>query len=504
MKYRLLTAIALTAMAVMACDEDTATIGTSLTSDNDKLVVSTQNFGATTRSVAVDSVFARERQCYFGRVKDPETNAFVQSTFTTQFNMMETLSKDLPDEAAILSSYDGKIAADSCFIQIFFDVRSSYGDTLAAMKLRVSELDKPIEGTDIHYTNFDPRAKGYIREDGLRYEQMFTLRDLNISDSLRNLINTNLNRTSQTSDNGYYDFLKIRLNQPYTDKQGTTYNNYGTYMLRNFYEHPEYFKNSYNFIHKICPGFLIETSDGIGVMAKVLEIDMYTYFRVQGDSAAYTSYLRTASTEEVVQTSCVTNDPVAIRQLVDDESCTYLKTPAGIFTEVTLPVDEICQSHPTDSLLSAKVIFQRENNRTVSDLAFSTPANLLLIEKDSLDGFFVGNSLYNNKYAYETALSSNAYTYSNISNIITRMYNAKVEGLKNDPNWLSKHPNWNKALLVPVENVTITTTSSSYYSSSSSQTVALKNQMGLTSTRLIRGTTANPINIEVIYAKFRD
>ena len=73
--------------------------------------------------------------------------------------------------------------------------------------------------------------------------------------------------------------------------------------------------------------------------------------------------------------------------------------------------------------------------------------------------------------------------------------------MKSDPNWVEKHPDWNKAVLVPIEEVTVT--SSSYYTSTSS-TIALKNKMGLSSTRLIRGTAASPIKMEVIYAKFKE
>ena len=498
MKFKFMTPIALCAMAIMSCDEDTTNIGGSLTNDNDKLVVSTMNYNVLTSSEAIDSVYSRERQCYFGKVKDPETNTYVKSLFTAQFYMMENIQGDLPAQDSILSLVNGQVIADSCVLHIFLDTKSSYGDTLTAMKLKVSELSRPIEGPDIHYTNFDPRKKGFIREDGLQVNQMFTIRDLTSSDSIRNLINTNM---TTSTDNGYNDMLRVRLNAPYTDKDGVVYKNYGTYILRNYYDHPEYFKNSYTFLHRLCPGFQFETTDGLGVMARVMEVDMMTYFRYMYEGDTLTTYLRTTSTEEVLQTNQVINDQAALQMLVADNSCTYLKTPSGIYTEVTLPVDEICSTHISDSLLSAKVVFNRINNQTeAKELSFNAPSKLLLIEKDSLNNFFEGNNLANNTYAYKTTLVSNAYTYTNISNLITRMYNHKVEGLKTDPNWVANHPNWNKAMLVPIDEVTIASGSNS----SSTTAVALKNQLGLTSTRLLRGTTESPITIEVIYAKFKD
>ena len=506
MKLKFITAIALCAMAMMSCDEETI-IGESLTNEKDKLVVTTHNFNVLTQSVAVDSVFSRERQGYFGRVKDPETNAYVKSEFTTQFNMMENTINDLPKRENVLSlDENGDIIAEACYINILFDVSSSYGDTLTSMKLRVSELDKPIESEKAHFTNFDPKENGYIRQGGLQRDKVFSMRNLNLNDSIRNLIESTLHTGTSSNNSAYYDELDIVLDEPYTDKNGVTYNNYGTYILRNFYDHPEFFKNSYSFIHNICPGLHFETIDGLGVMAKIMEMNMYINFMADYDGEVGYPYLRTTSTEEVVQSTKVTNDKEAIQQLVEDNSCTYLKTPAGIFTEVTLPVDDICTSHPTDSLLTAKVIFQRLNNMSETpELSFSVPDKLLLIEKDSLDSFFKKNSLYNNLYAYQVSLEQNAYTFPNISNLLTRMYNAKKKGLASDPDWLSKHPDWNKALLVPVEVISITSTSSTIYGTQTSSTpIATENQLGLMSTRLVKGSAENPIKMEVIYAKFKE
>ncbi|MBO4719525.1 MAG: DUF4270 domain-containing protein [Prevotella sp.] len=508
MKFKFITAIALCAMAFISCDEDTANIGTSLTSENDRLTVTTRSFDVLTKSVAVDSVFTRERQGYFGRVKDPETNAFVKSEFTTQFNMMESAISEMPKREAMGKDENGNIVADSCYLQIIFDVNSSYGDTLASMKLRISELDKPINNELMHYTNFDPKGRGYIRQGGLQYDKMFSLRDLTVSDSIRNLREINLHRnTSTTSDNSYYDMLNISLNKPYTDKNGVTYNNYGTYILRTFYEHPEFFKNSYNFVNHVFPGIHLETIDGTGVMARIMDMNLFIFFKNKSEEEEFEDFFLMTSTEEVVQTTKVTNDKEAINRLVADNSCTYLKTPAGIFTEVTLPVDEISTAHPTDSLLSAQVAFQRQNNLTqASALSFSVPDKLILIEKDSLDSFFKSSKLSNNLFAYQVSLDKNAYTFNNISNLITRMHLAKENGLKSDPNWTAKHPNWNKALLVPVEVNSIKSyTTTLYYGTQTSETpISTGNELGLTSTRLVKGTAEQPIQIKVIYGKFKD
>ena len=73
MKSRLFTAIAFSAMALFSCNEDTGMIGSSLTNESDKLNITTGVYQATTRSILADSIYARNYDCYFGRVKDPET-----------------------------------------------------------------------------------------------------------------------------------------------------------------------------------------------------------------------------------------------------------------------------------------------------------------------------------------------------------------------------------------------------------------------------------------------
>ena len=486
MKLKYLTAIAFTAMALNSCDEETGTIGNSLTATADALAVATSEFNVLTNSFIPDSVYSYSEQCYLGKIEDPETGTTVKSDFMVQFNMME--DKHLPSESAILSKEDGKVIADSCDIILFLNKSASYGDSLAALKVKVSELDKPV-GDGMHYTSFNPKESGYVRVGGLQKTRMVTMADLTLSDSVRA---------------NYVPYIRIRLNDPYTDKNGVTYNNYGTYVLRNYYEHPEYFKNSYAFIHNICPGFFIETIDGEGMMANFSSIQLRAYYKYQSDETAYISYLDASSTQEVLQTITVTNNKEALRQLSDDASCTYLKTPAGIFTEVSLPVDDIKSTHATDSLLSASVVFNRLNNqKALTDYTFDAPQQVMLIQKDSLQSFFENTRNYNNLYAFYTTLSKNAYSFSSssdISNLVVRMYNAKQNGLKSDPQWVENHPNWNKALLVPVSPITIATSTTT----STATPISLGHEMGLTSTRLVRGTADNPIKINVIYAKFND
>ncbi len=484
MKSRLFTAIAFTAMALFSCNEDTGVIGSSLTDEVDVLDLSTGIYHAASRSILSDSIYARNYDCYFGRVKDPETGTYVTSEFMAQFNMMEDMT--LPSKENILSkSEDGEVGADSCEIWLYFDKNLCYGDTLTPIKMRMLELNKPMDDQMTYYSNYDPIKEGYIREGGLKHDLAFSLANLTYSDSIRKL-------------SSYTDIARLSLNSPYTDKNGKTYDNYGTYILRSYYESPRFFKNSYNFVHNVCPGFFFQFNDGLGVMAKLSDIELRMYYHYKKDTTIYYSILRMGSTPEVLQTTKITNDEEGLKRLIADDDCTYLKTPAGIFTEITLPIDDILsQEHNRDSLLSVSMTLQHINSSNPkSNYLLDEPTSVLMVMKDSLYSFFEKEKTYDFRSAFVADLLTNNYTFRNIGNLVSLMYQNKFVGELSDPDWLNKHPNWNKVVIVPIASNSVTVSTSSIL-------FALSNEMGLSSVKLVGGPH-NPIEVKVIYAKFKD
>ena len=161
-------------MALISCSTDTDTLGSSLTNNADQLEASTKTYNAYTRSILVDSVYARNYDTYFGRIKDPETGSYVKTEFMAQFNLQEGLK--LPAISDMLSKdADGNVVADSCEIWLMFDKSNFFGDSLTALKMNVLELNKPMSEKETYYSNYDPRKEGYIREDGLKKSILYTL-----------------------------------------------------------------------------------------------------------------------------------------------------------------------------------------------------------------------------------------------------------------------------------------------------------------------------------------
>ena len=471
--------IAMLTIAISSCDEDTNTMGYSLTSDADRFSLIPDTFQIdSTKSIKADSVLARSSYSYLGRIKDPETGAYITSDFTTQFTVLEKEKNYIfaPKKDITSLDTDGEPVATSCNLIVI--INSYLGDSLTAMKLMVEELDKPIEENKLYYSNFDPEANDYIRNDGLKQAKMYSMVDLTLSDSAR----------AARLNKNYYSYINIPLNKQYKAKDGTVYKNYGTYLMRTYYQHPEYFKNSISFIKNVCPGFYFKTVDGQGVMAEVLNVQMEVKFKYKSNDKEYDGSKIFYGTEEVMQTTHIANEKGKIDSLVNVKNCTYLKTPAGIFTEVTLPVEQIKKGHINDSILSAKITFQRMSDlNKKTDELLSDATQLLMIERDSLYSFFEKNNVTNNRTSFLAVFNAtlNTYAYNNISSLINHMWSIRGKGSKN----------WNKVVLVPVKTSTVST--SSY---TSATVTGINNEMGITSTRLVGGIK-NPDNptISIIY-----
>jgi hypothetical protein len=472
--------IAMLAIAISSCDEDTDTMGYTLIGDADRFSLVPDTFLVSTHSIKADSVLARSSYSYLGRIKDPETGAYITSDFTTQFNILENeISTIFPAKENITSlDDDGEPVATSCSLNII--VNSYTGDSLTAMKLMVEELEKPIENNRLYYSNFNPETSGYIRNDGLKQAKTYTMVDLTLSDSMRTV----------REQKNYYPYISIPLNKEYKAKDGITYKNYGTYLMRTYYQHQEYFKNSISFIKNVCPGFYFKIVDGQGVMDEVLHVQLIVNYKYKINGTEYSGAKALISTEEVMQTTHISNDKGKIDSLVNKvNDCTYLKTPAGIFTEVTLPVDDIKKGHTNDSIISAKISFQRmvDQNNMTDDL-LNDVTELLMIERDSLYTFFEKNNVTNNRTSFLANYNStlNTYSYNNISSLINHMYSIRNNGSEN----------WNKVVLIPVKTSTVST--SSY---SSATVTGINNEMGITSTRLIGGSQNShwPVRISIIY-----
>ena len=485
---RLLTVLVIAALTFAACDDTTEEIGGSITNKIDNINISDSAFNVTTKSIVADSVLSRNNTGLIGKMKDPETGNYVKGDYMTQLSVLPTFSVDTLDY--IKQANNGSIEADSCYLLVSYN--ASYGDTIAPMKVTAYEITKPMAEDQEYYSDYDAFEKGWVNENNPHWSS-----------------NYNLSNTSDVKN------FKIYLNKKYK-KDGKTYKNYGSYIMQTYAEHPEYFKTNYKFLHNVCPGFCIKNVGGTGNMAKIWNTELIFYWTrhktINKDSTAVSiGYNRFDGTEEVLQLNKIENDTENLKKLAskDQEKCTYLKSPAGIFTEVTLPIEDIMKGHEKDTLNTATISFPRLNNADEDNpYNFATPSTILMVQKDSLQSFFEKSKLADNRTSYTASYSStgsykNAYTFQNIANLVSAMYKNKGKG-----------ENWNKVVLVPVNVITTTQGYTTVISK-------INHDMSLASTRLIVGTddpdkdyttdkktgkkvASGPIRIKVIYSKFKE
>ena len=321
---RLLTVLAIAALTFAACDDTTEGIGGSITNDIDNINISSAVFPVATKSMVSGAVLSRNNSGLIGKMKDPETGNYVKGDYMTQLGVLSSFDVDT---VAIKQANNGSIEAYGCYLLISYN--ANYGDTIAPMKVTAYEMTKPMAEDQEYYSDYDAFKNGWVSESNPHWSS-----------------NYNLSNTSDVKN------FQISLNKPYT-KDGKTYNNYGSYILQTYAKHPEYFKTNYKFLHNVCPGFYIKNVGGTGNMAKIWNTELIFQYRRQyttkakdgvTDSIIVDSlYNRFDGTEEVLQLNKIENKNM--EQLANQENCTYLKSPAGIFTEVTLPIEDIMKGH---------------------------------------------------------------------------------------------------------------------------------------------------------------
>lgn len=492
---RSLAALTFALGLLASCGDDTAFIGSSIMPVQDSLSTFTEKFPITTRSILTGPVVANTSSCYIGSFIDPETGAQTTSSFLAQFHLQEDYT--LPSENLIIKGDDGKVVADSCVIRIFHD--KHYGDSLTTMKLTATDLrlDKVMEEGKTYYTDINPLD--YVNPTPrVKASATYTIVDQNLSSFATSLAS------------GNYRSIPIHLGA-----------DYGTYILQNFYEHPEFFKNSYTFSHNVCPGFYIEHTGGVGALVNSDVTALDVYFRYQeNDTTVTKAWMRLAATQEVIQNTNIAHDNLT--SLFDTDGYaydkqghpyTYIKSPAGIHTELTLPITQMTAGkHQNDTLNSARFTLRRYVAEEQNSNLLDPPPYLLLIRKGQVNEFFSKNSLPDSETSFlcEYNKNTNAYTFNNIAPLITflrKMRDNESGILATDSEeqknakwaaWEAEHPDWQKLELLPV-NADYTTVQSYY--STKKVLVGIRNDYNLRSVRL-EGSKNGEVELNVIYSRF--
>lgn len=480
----------LTIAFMQSCDDTTGSFGADMMPGHDELVTTSQTYKMSSQTLQMDSILATTNTCYLGAMVDPETRAMTKCNFLAQFHITENLT--LPERSKLLLDENGDVIIDSCDIRIYFD--DYYGDSLTTMKLLVQELDttKVMEEGCLYYSNINP-ADYLNSETDYKVSLTYAVKDLMRSDA-------------ETNGSTYYRSIRVPLKS-----------DYGKFLFDKYYQHPEYYKNSYMFIHHVCPGFFFEITGGVGSMLKTVVTTLNVYFRYHSQNAAGNDTIvdglqRMAATEEVLQNTQIENK-LPNYMLDSSTGYTFIKSPSGLYTEITLPIDNIIAGeHYTDTINSASFSLRCFNDKNNNTNNLSAPPTILLLRKVDQYSFFEKSKLTSTQ-AYITNYNSttNSYTFTNISQLIKKLKDERdfacnilptdteEQRIEKYQQWEQSNPEWNKLILLPVHPEYSTT--SNGYGSTTQTLMRIHNEFGMYSTRIQGGQDA--IDLSVIYSRFQ-
>ena len=409
------------------CNDELSEVGSSIQPDGDKSFVYVDSFQLSAKTVLMDSVYARTTSGLLGEIYDP-LYGNIKSDYLCQFYCPENYQFQNTPLNGVIDSMD---------LRIFYS--SWVGDSLTPMQVTVYPITTVPERN--FYTNVDPEK--YCDMQTVLGQKMYTAYDVTISDSVRNGL------TSTT----YTPVVRVKLpTEIGQDFYNETVNNPGSFENQDAFN--QYF-----------PGLYITNTFGSGNLLTVYQTSFFIYYRytVEG-SAGQDSIVNGREqfnvTREVIQLNHVANanlEPL----LLPDEKYTYMRTPAGVYTELTLPITEIKETVGSRFLNNLPLTLHAMPQENW-DYAFEPPSYLLLLPTDSVKGFFEQNKVENNETAFLSGIydsSTRTYTFGNISNLIKYQ-------LENDPD---------EDLQVSVIPVSRETQSDSY--SGTEYTVTLSNYM---------------------------
>jgi len=492
------------ALFLVGCDESTGTIGWDLMPSTDVMKSHTVTYNITTSSVRVDSVYARSDYGYIGRYTDPNFG-YYEASFLTEMNCLENYQ--LPD----VYSYDAATGKASGIL-VDDSVRSFemsvyyltwFGDSLNACRMSAYQLndqwlnDRNPKNKEFRYTNID--VEKYYDEEDLLGTIAYTAYDKTVSEE------------SHASLLTYIPHVTFQLKQE--DGQRI-------YDLNK--SHPEYFKNAETFIQNVFPGVYLKSDLGDGTILYVDHVELsmsflahYTdslgvklvkqvtdeYGEAGTDSVGISKDVVFASTKEVIQANRFANSEI-LDQKAAETGNTYIKSPAGIFTAIDLPYDQIAADLPNDTINSVTMVLTNYDQESIYDFSMNVPAAVLLIKAKDVKEFFEDAQITDNVETYyveHNATSNNTYTFSNIARLVTRTIKEKEQAKINAGTWTDEmEAQWkadNRLLLIPV----VASFHTDYYSNKIMDT--LEHDLKPTYAKLIGGPD-NPLTIEVTYTTF--
>jgi hypothetical protein len=447
--------IVLITLVFFGCDDNTGGLGLGMLPESDGIDVKTKTFDVITESVAFDSVFAKTDIGYVGRFTDYEHEfGEYEGSFLTELNCVDSLTFPQPYDPETnrdsLNNMVGDIEKSFELARIVLGYYSFFGDSLSPMRVSIYELEDSLKRN--HYTNSEvPGIKKLIGR------KSFSAVDL--ADSTRHETN--------------------HLHQVSIPIDGEV----GKRIIQENWDNLETFKDSETF-RKFFKGLYITSDMGDGTVLYIQHVQLDVVYRSfqldsvgdikqkqDGSDSTYLAYRSFASTMEVIQSNRIRISDEVIKAKAAEDSYTYLKSPAGIYTKAILPIGDFINKDDInleqDTINAVKLVFDAYHHDIINEYSMSPPTSVLLIQNKEYREFFEKNMIPNNTTSYIAYYSNNQYTFTNIMRLVTSLAKELEEAKKkdaslNEDKWLEENA---AVAIIPVSlgtqtdssgNVTIT------------------------------------------------
>ena len=496
------------AVAVLCgCDDNTGSMGMEMLPDTDGMSAHTVSFDVTTESVPAESVFAKTSTGYVGRYSDPDFGYFESGfmtalTCTENFTLPEVYKETEWDAEGNPTKATGIMTGDSVSalqLVVFYD--EWFGDSLNACRMSAYELNRALD-YDNRYTDIDPNDY-FDPSTGLLGRKAYSAYDTTVPDSVRNETDSNGNPTYTPSivfNLPAKEFGEDRILKPYRDP-----------ATHHYFDNPE------SFIDNVFKGLYLTTDQGDGTVLYVSRVDLRMrlhFFHVNDttglklkkkdgtDSTYYSINPIFSSTKEVTQVNRFYNSDL-VAEKASEKGWTYLKSPAGIFTQATLPYDEIYTQLANDTLNGARLTFTSYRQDNSHAFSMEAPTRVLLVRKQEYKKFFEDNELTDDITSYlatHNSSGTNQYVFSNIARLVTTCINEKQQAREaagnswDEEQWMRDNPDWNKVLLIPV-SITVDP-------NNSERITGIQHDLQPGYAKLKGGPEGETLKLEVTYTRF--
>lgn len=403
--------------AAYSCDDSTDFIGASVIEGSDYIEAHRATFYLTSSTVRADTIFTRSSTAYLGKYTHPDFGSF-ESSFMTQFNVTETY--EIPGLSTFVPT-GGKTeyqntsdVYDRSFTPKRFYVSGLYteyfGDSLAVGRINIYRLHRDLTNTeDIYYSNIE--TGDFYDESDLLGSSFYSPINLSIPEEDRNsnYLYTSIDLPVETGK----EIMDVYLD---CKKNGKSFHNEFLDTFKGIYAKQVQGDGAVLYLNQVRLSFVFDQY--------VIEDGEILVNSEQQDSTVEASF-SFSTTKEIVQVNQFRNNTPD--ELLEEDTCTYIKSPAGLYTRVNIPLRAIADSILAngDSLNAAS--FTIFNDTLQETLDISAPDYLLLIrDSATVNGtfynyqkdFFADNQLADGVTSYLAQAGSLGYSFSDIKDLL--------------------------------------------------------------------------------------